>query len=120
MFKKSFTAMLLFLMTTGCSQSIMYSHKDGTDWLTKESRGNNLEDYATLKKYGENMCADQGKKLGVEVIYSAPGGSMNGNNFASYTVAYKCKEEEKTTKVVESAKEWFNKAADKLRELEPK
>ena len=117
---KAFTVAIIVLSLTGCmsSQPVIYAHKDGTDWLTKESRGNNLDDYASLKKQGEQMCADRGKKLGVDIFYSGPGGSMNGNNFSSYTIGYKCKEDE--SKVAETAKEWFNKAAEKLKEASEK
>lgn len=114
---------LMSVTLIGChSQTVLYSYKDGTDWLTMGSRGDNLADHATLTKHGEEMCATRGKKLGIDVIYSAPGGSMNGNSFSSYTIAYKCKEPE--SHVVQDAKatatEWFNKAQEKFNELRDK
>lgn len=114
---------VLAVAMVGChSQTVLYSHKDGTDWLTMESRGDNLADHAKLTKHGEEMCATRGKKLGVDVIYSAPGGSMNGNAFSSYTIAYKCKEPEShvVAEAKETAKEWYGKAEKKFNEIREK
>lgn len=114
---KMISLVLVSVALVGCMhQPVVYSHKDNTDWLTIESRGDNIADYADLKSRGEDMCASRGFKHGINVVSANPGGSLRSNNFGSFTLAYTCKDE--SPGVVDTAKAWLNKAQEKIQEVQ--
>lgn len=84
---------LVSVLMVGCvSQPIVYSHTPNSDFLTKESRGNNLSDYADLRAKAEDMCRSEGYTQGIEVLDARPGVSTRPEGIGSYTLAYKCKD----------------------------
>ncbi len=114
---KVFTFAIMSVALVGCmTQPVVYSHKDNTDWLTIESRGDNIADYNDLKLRGEEMCSTRGFKHGINVVAANPGSSLRGNNFGSFTLAYTCKDE--SVNVVDTAKSWLNKAQEKIQEFQ--
>ena len=77
----------------GCvQQNVIYAHTDKADYLTKESRGDNISDFNDLQGKAETLCSNQGHKEGIVVIGSWPGQPVNQNGIASYTLAYQCKD----------------------------
>lgn len=98
MMKLSLVAAVLMV---GCvRQEVIYSHTDKYDLLTKESRGNNIDDFSDLQVKAEDMCRSQGFKDGIQVISSGPGNSNRPNGIASYTLVYQCKTPGFTDKLV--------------------
>lgn len=83
------------ILMVGCvHQNVIYSHTDKGDFLTKESRGDNLGDYAELRTKADDMCRSEGFKNGVTILDARPGNPIRDGGIASYTLIYQCKSQE--------------------------
>lgn len=79
------------VLMVGCvHQPIIYSHTDKGDILVTESRGDNLEDYGTLRAHAEEMCNKEGFKSGITILNSGPGGPSRDSSFGTYGITYRC------------------------------
>jgi hypothetical protein len=93
MMKLSLVAVAVLMV--GCvKQNTIYSHTDKGDFLTKDSRGDNLADYSDLRAKADDMCRSEGFKNGINVLDARPGNPIREGGISSYTLTYQCKSQE--------------------------
>jgi len=109
---KMITCVFAIVLLAGCAHTspVVYAHKDGTDWITVESNGDNMSDFNSLKKQAETMCVERGEKNGINIVDAGPGPSPTGRPYSSYTLAFKCKSDSHVAETFDKAKEAAGRA----------